>query len=120
MLDTPLVSGEIVFDKGGPPTVSDIISLIVSLEDTTYADAPAKLIAQQKTLISAETARHGSIPFVVYGEVPDRLAVYTISVLVDIDRDGKVGHGDYVNAASYPVLTFGNPNRVTIQVKEVT
>jgi hypothetical protein len=40
-------------------------------------------------------------------------------VLVDLDGDGKISKGDYISMQSYPVLTFGSPSEVTIEVKQV-
>ena len=40
-------------------------------------------------------------------------------MLVDVDGDGKVSVGDYISMQSYPVLTFGYPREVTIEVKKV-
>ena len=44
---------------------------------------------------------------------------YEVSVLVDLDGDGKTGKGDYINKQSYPVLTKGFPDFAEVIVSEV-
>ena len=53
------------------------------------------------------------------GTIPDERARYAVRVHVDIDGDGQVSRGDYLNMESYPVLTYGHPSRVTVRVQEV-
>ena len=47
------------------------------------------------------------------------LASDNIRVHIDVDRDGRVSRGDYITMESYPVLTWGHPDRVTVRVREV-
>jgi hypothetical protein len=61
----------------------------------------------------------GRMPFRLRGTLPDNLARYTVRVLVDVDGDGRIGSGDYLNTESYPVLTRGYPDRVVIRVRKV-
>ena len=42
-----------------------------------------------------------------------------LEVHVDVDNDGKISVGDYINMESYPVLTYGNPNYISVKVKNV-
>jgi uncharacterized lipoprotein YbaY len=114
-----LVQGEI--DFGPVPPRFTKATIYVRLEDSTLADAPSRVVLQQRIEdIAPQTIHGGKVPFAMHGEIPDRRATYTISVLVDVDGDGKVSRGDYINMVSYPVLTHGYPNRVTVRVREVT
>ena len=93
----------------------------VQLLDVGAADASSRVIAEQVlTDISQKASSGQSIPFVLYGAIPDERGSYTISVHVDVDGDGKISRGDYITMQSYPVLTFGYPDRVSVEVKKVT
>jgi uncharacterized lipoprotein YbaY len=118
-MDKPLVSGEIQFDQ--PPHLPSGVKAYVRLLDVSMADAPSRLIAEQVLTDISQKANSGqSIPFVLYGTLPDERGSYTISVLVDLDGDGKISRGDFITMQSYPVLTFGYPSHVSVQVKKVT
>ena len=116
---TPLLlRGWIVFDESAPSFKG--ATLYVSVQDTSLADADAVTIAEQVTKDLAYDARvRNNLHFVVGGVVPDERAHYTVRVLVDLDGDGQVGHGDFVNVESYPVLTWGHAREVSIRVERV-
>jgi hypothetical protein len=38
---------------------------------------------------------------------------------VDIDGDGKISKGDYINVVNCPVLTYGNPKQIEVEVERV-
>ena len=117
-MSKPLVSGEIQFDQ--PPRLPSDAKAYVQLLDVSAADAPSRIIAEQVlTDISQKSSSGQAIPFVLYGTLPDERGSYEISVHVDLDGDGKISSGDFINMQSYPVLTFGYPNRVSVQVKKV-
>ena len=114
----PLMQGEILFSEGAPSFTK--ASIHIYLEDTTLADAPARVALHQVMAdVPAELILNNRIPFVLYGTIPDPRARYTVRVLVDVDGDGRISHGDYISTASYPVLTQGYPDQVVIQVKRV-
>ncbi len=118
-MSKPLVSGEIQFDQ--PSHLPSDAKAYVHLSDVSAADAPSRMIAEQVLTDISQKANSGqSIPFVLYGTPPDERGSYAISVLVDLDGDGKISTGDFISMQSYPVLTFGYPNRVSVQVKKVT
>ena len=60
-----------------------------------------------------------ALPFALRGRLPDERGDYTVRVLVDLDGDGLVSRGDFVNVESYPVLTRGHPREVTVKVERV-
>lgn len=118
-MSEPLVTGEIQFDQ--PPHLSSDVKAYVHLLDVGAADAPSRIIAEQVlTDISQKASSGQSISFVLYGVIPDERGSYAISVHVDMDGDGKISRGDFINMQNYPVLTFGYPNRVLVLVKKVT
>ena len=115
----PLVTGEIHFAQ--KPQLPSDAKAYVRLLDTSMADAPSRLVAETVLKDISQQANLGNpIPFALDGDPPDERRSYTISVLVDLDGDGKVSPGDFINTQSYPVLTFGYPNKVSVQVKQIT
>jgi uncharacterized lipoprotein YbaY len=114
-----LVRGEIRF--ASRPHLPPGARANVQLRETSMADAPSRLIAEQVLKDIASRANAGElIPFEISGEPPDQRQSYSIEVLVDVDGDGKPSRGDFINVQSYPVLSFGYPNTVTVEVKEIT
>ena len=117
-MSKPLVSGEIQFYQ--PPRLPSDAKAYVQLLDVSAADAPSRIIAEQVlTGISQKASSGQSIPFDLYGTIPDERGSYIISAHVDVDGDGKISSGDFITMQSYPVLTFGYPNRVSVRVKKV-
>ena len=113
-----LVSGEIVFEQ--PAYLSPRAIAYVRLLDTSLADAPMRLIAEQVLRNIASQANAGQpLPFVLYGSPPNMRTHYSISVLIDLNEDGRISQGDWITTQSYPVLTFGYPNHITVHVKLV-
>ena len=81
-------------------------TLIVELRDTSYADAPAPLIASQTI------ASPGQVPIkfnVEYNpDLIDRRNRYSVSARI-VESDGRLA---FINDTAYEVLTRGNPNRL--------
>ena len=106
-----LVCGEIVFDS--PPGSLSGATIWIRLEDTSLADAPAEVVSERVlTDLPARLAVDERIPFSLCGPEPDPTASYSLNVHVDLQGQGKINPGDYINMASYPVLTFGYPDYV--------
>jgi uncharacterized lipoprotein YbaY len=113
------VSGEIVFGLPTPEDLSEAIAY-VRLEDTSLADAPSRVVSEQRlTRLQEQLTTAGTVPFNLHAPRPDPKSSYSVSVHVDLDRDGKVSRGDYINTESYPVLTFGHASRASIRVRRV-
>lgn len=118
-MNKPLVYGEIIFD----PTPADLsgAKVYIRLEDTSLADGPSRIVSEQVlTDVPARATAKGSLPFTLCGEQPDSKTSYSVSVHIDMQGNGKISHGDYINTESYPVLTYGYPNRITMRVRRVT
>ncbi len=113
-----VVEGEIRFPEGSPPFLGATVR--VSLLDVTRADAPSRPVAEQTIRdFSHQGGAGGGVRFALRGERLDVRTRYEVRVHVDVDGDGKVSRGDYITTESYPVLTFGHPDRVTIRVRRV-
>ena len=117
-MDKPLVSGEIIFDQQAhlPPSTKAYVRLL----DVSAADAPSRTVAEEVLTDISQKANSGqSIPFSLNGILQNKGGSYIISVLVDVNGDGKISAGDFINKQSYPVLTFGYPSKVSVLVKQV-
>ena len=114
----PLVRGEIVFDS--PPETLTGATIWIRLEDTSMADMFSEVVVERALAdLPAKLAADERIPFSLCGPTPDPRTSYSLSVHVDLRSSGQLDHGDYVNVASYPVLTFGYPSFVTVRVQRV-
>ena len=118
-MENPLVNGEIQF--AWLPHLPDQAKIFVRLLDVSLLDAPAHTVAEQVlTGISHQANAGQAIPFALTGKPPDQRASYTVSVVVDLDGDGNIlSPGDFISMQSYPVLTYGHPSQVSIEVKEI-
>jgi uncharacterized lipoprotein YbaY len=110
----PVVKGEIKF--AGKPALPASAKVYVRLLNTSLADAPSTVVAEQ---VIDHVSKDKPTSFRLEPDSIDERDSYTVSVLVDLDGDGKVSKGDYISMQSYPVLTFGSPSEVTIEVKQV-
>jgi hypothetical protein len=111
--EPPLVRGEIVFDDH-PPSFG-IATIHVFVEDTTLADAPARVLLHHVVEnVSPDMLHGGRATFALRGRLPEARATYTVRVLVDVDGDGKASRGDYVSTVSYPLAA---PGRSTLSIR---
>jgi uncharacterized lipoprotein YbaY len=111
-----LVSGIILLPHDAP--AAHQVPIYVRLLETSYADAPARVIASQR-LDAANVAGGTSHPFELRMDRVDPKAHYTVDAHVDVDRDGHAGPGDYITMVSHPVLTFGRPDWVLLEVRRI-
>ena len=117
-MSKPVVKGEINF--AGSPDLPASAKAYVRLRNTSLADAASAVVAEQVIdHVDRFVSKGEKVRFVLEPNSIDERDSYNVSVLVDIDGDGKVSKGDYISMQSYPVLTYGYPNEVTIEVKPV-
>jgi uncharacterized lipoprotein YbaY len=107
------VQGEILFDK--PITFSPCSVIYIRLEDVTQVDSFSTIITEKA--IKGLTAGN-KIGFDIEGMICNTHN-YIISVHADIDGDGKISVGDFINMQSYPVLTYGHPKYISVDAKQV-
>lgn len=113
-----MVSGEIHFAR--QPNLPADARVYVRLLDTSIADAPARLMAEQVLTDVWRQANAGEpLAFALTGAPGDERNSYTLAVLVDVDGDGRTSRGDFITMQSYPVHTRANPDWVSVLVKEV-
>ena len=125
---TALVKGEISFDQNNVKSFSGA-TIYVRLKDVTMQDAPSKLISQQviKNVSydgGSVAGRHHpqkKIEFAIFGDRIDFRRSYAVSVHIDVDNNGELNAGDFINMESYPVITRGYPkDNVSVHVRQVT
>ncbi|MBN1148526.1 MAG: hypothetical protein JXA78_14805 [Anaerolineales bacterium] len=113
-----LVRGEIVFDP--PPLDLAGAKAFIRLEQTSLADMPSQVICEQILCdLAAKMVEGRKLPFAMYGSLVNPRERYTLSVHIDLQGDGSIRAGDYINMQSYPVLTFGYPTQVVVEVHQV-
>jgi uncharacterized lipoprotein YbaY len=89
----------------------------VRLEDTSRADAPSRIVAEQ-TLSGAALAEGTPLRFELRGALPGG-GPCNLRVHVDVDGDGQVSPGDYVSMESYPVTTSTAQQDLQVHVHRV-
>jgi len=98
----------------GPATV------YVRLLDTSWMDAPSTTVDEVRFhgVWLGEIQDEG-LSFALAIEEVDPRARYEVSVLVDLDGDGRTSVGDYRNTAAHPVLTRGFPDEVEVVARRI-
>ena len=113
-----MLHGQIVFEDDAQAFSG--ATLNVTLEDVTYADSNAITVERfVKPEVSYDPAAREPLAFEMSAEVPDRNALYSVRVHIDLEGDGKISRGDYVNTQSYHVITRGHPSEVSVRVSRV-
>ena len=113
-----VVSGKILLDEWrgepGPATV------VVRLLDTSRMDVAARTVDEVVLHdVRLDEVQDEGIAFRLTAQELDPRARYEVSVLVDLDGDGRASVGDYLNTQSYPVLTRGFPDEVEVHARPV-
>ena len=88
--------------------------LRVQVLDTTYADAPARVVEETTSEVAAgagDVLQRVELPF-----EPSGSAAYTVRAHVDVSGNGRVTPGDFVTTASHPV---DGADRVRVAVRKV-
>lgn len=96
------VRGRISFEPGAPGFEDATVR--VRLEDTTVADAPARIVSEATLSGVALPSAGGTIPFLVPAGTAEAGRRYNLRVHVDRAGDGEVAEGDFVTTQSYPVV----------------
>ena len=108
------VTGEVVFPPSADPGAAVVY---VRVEETSMADAPARVVGESVLSLAELPGR--ALSFAVPVATWDDRADYSVRVHVDRDQDGRVSTGDYISAMSHPVLTHGHGDTVSVPVTAV-
>src|SRR5438105_1273069 len=111
-----IVTGHIVF--GNDAVAFDRASLRVKLEDSTYADAPATVLAEITRLVRYAPAQSAIEFELLTDAIRDPSQRWTVRAVIDVDGDGTIGRGDYMNVVSV-LVPEGERVSVTIPVRRV-
>jgi len=117
--DAQLVKGEILFSRELGSFSGATVN--VYLEDVSLLDAPAKIVAKQVIAdLHHSMGTENRVEFALHCQkIADIRASYSIRVHVAFRSDEQIQRGDYISTESYPVLTCGDPDWVSIRVTEV-
>ncbi len=95
--------------------------LNVYLEDVTLQDTSAIMIDQQEfTRISHRGGTQDRISFRLCVPHFDARASYGLRAHLSVHHDGAIHSGDCITTQSYPVLTFGAPDQVTLSLQQIS
>ena len=112
-----LVSGQVILNEIRSFSGATVY---VRLEDVTRADVPSVVVAEQIIQdVSYSADNQQEIAFLLTGMAPDPRARYNVRVHVDVDGDERISQGDYLSMQSYPVLTDGHPDHVSVRLHQV-
>jgi uncharacterized lipoprotein YbaY len=113
-LEELVVTGEVFGADWG--TAAPGAELVVRLEESSRADARSSVIAETRLPLPSQETR---IPFRLEAGGLDPRATYRITATLDLDGDGRIGKGDYLNMASFPVITRGFGRHVVVEIRRV-
>ena len=94
----------------------------IKVLDTSFADEPARLVAEKVVKIADDSLHHGQqLSFELPVNEPiQTTSTYTVAVHVDVDEDGEISQNDYIQKQSYPVLTYNNKAEgLSIELRQV-
>jgi uncharacterized lipoprotein YbaY len=114
-----LVRGEVRFEERAPSFSG--ATLYVRLEEVTTADAAARIVSEEvRRDVALDPGADERLTSSLTGGAPNPRASYSVRAHVDIDGDGQVSAGDFISTQSYPVLTSGHPDQVSVLVQRVS
>lgn len=119
MSTSSVIYGKIIF--GDKVSSFAGATLHVYLEDVSLADAASVIVGkyiEKNVKFDGEISAFLSFR-IEYNDL-DLSDRYEIRVHVDVDGDGEVSKGDFINMQSYPVITQGYPTDISVQIKQVT
>ncbi|NJM46636.1 MAG: hypothetical protein HC860_11060 [Alkalinema sp. RU_4_3] len=113
-----LVEGEIAFENTGASFVG--ATAYIRLEAANQTDAASSIIAEQVIPdVSHEAGDSQTLIIRLSGQIPNEKTSCIVTVHIDVDGDRQVSQGDYINMESYPVITYGHPQQISISVRQV-
>lgn len=115
MTDAHQLSGSVHFMAPAEPGAV----LHIRLEDVTHTDGVAEIVAEQVHTLEAPLQEGAEMAFSLAVPVLDPRHRYGVRVHVDTTGSGNVTEGDLVSTQAYPVLTFGQPDHVRVDVHGV-
>ena len=94
--------------------------IYIRILDTSYSDAPAKLINELLIDYTDEKYKNTVAFTVALTKELKPQNDYILFVHVDVDNDGQLSKHDFIHDRSYPISSYHNPNEeLVIQLKEI-
>ncbi len=118
MSNFDIVDGEILIDE---VSILDKATIYIRIEDTSRADTSSEIIFEKiltNVIIGSQQSKH-AIPFSLSIPSVQRSDLYTVSVHIDTNGNGKLDEGDYINMESYPLPLRGSKDKLSITAKKV-
>ena len=110
-----LVRGEVILSP--ELTSFDRATVYIYLENVSHQDAPATIVAQQTIAeVSHSIGTENRVEFTLIVKEIDPQANYSVRVHVSLQSDRQIQAGDYISTETYPVLTHGFGDRVSVGV----
>jgi putative lipoprotein len=109
---SPTISGTVAYRER--VALPENAVLIVRLEDVSAADAPAKIVAEQRFTLAG---RQVPLPFELAYDAAkiDPKHSYSVSARITVD-----GQPRFLSTSAFHVLTGGNPDKVNVLVRPAT
>lgn len=118
MATTIPLTVQVTFDPGAGAFQS--AALYAYVEDVSRLDAPAQALGSAVLQDVSHQAGEVSGPqLTLQVSVPEASATVSVRVHIDLDGDGRYSRGDFITMESYPVLTRGHLDRVTVRVRQI-
>jgi putative lipoprotein len=111
------VHGVVVVPEGQPGEVAACV--LVQVEDVSRMDAPSVVVGEQRVESVPLDGRVVPFDVDVPTEAIDDRSSYSVRVHVDVSGSGEVESGDLITTQSYPVLTGGYPESVSVTVRRI-
>ena len=112
------VKGRIIIDSNSKSFSG--ATIFIRLKDASFADTYSKLISEQIiNNVNYDTKSSNQYYFELAAENLDDNAYYIIQVHIDVDGNGIVNSGDFINMETNPVINRGFPKDVIIHVKQL-
>lgn len=88
----------------------------VRVEDVGRADALSATLAELRVQVPAGAE---DFPFALEVEGLDARGDYGLSVHVDVDGDGELGAGDFINVQRYPVAAGPGADALAVEARRI-
>jgi hypothetical protein len=116
--DEIVIRGSIVFPD--EPPRFDEVNAYIRIEDVSEADGPAPVVLSRRIPCRYEEARSAEgVRFEMRLSLPDPRRSYSLCVHVDMDGDGRVSPGDFINVVEVPIVSGRGRQESPVPVTKV-
>jgi uncharacterized lipoprotein YbaY len=112
-----VIRGQISFDETAPPF--DDATVWVILQEATRADAPSREVSRLKIPGYSHSPGGPPLEFSLTAEPLDPKCRYELRVHLDLTSSGQLKAADQITVQSYPVVTQGHPDHVSVQLRRI-